>query len=129
MSLLRTNCPTCTAPQTLEPENVILHVGDDGKGRDVFECDSCHVLLSRGLANGSLETLVSAGATLLQIHDREGSLPPPPPALTLDDLLELHQLLNTNSWFDAVQQCTAGTTDARDTRRALGGLTDQGGPA
>ena len=98
MSLLRTSCPTCDELQTMDPAEVILHISDDGIGRYVFACALCSTMVSRELASRSLDLLIAAGVT--PIDTASAAAEPGPARLTLDDLLDLHQLLSTDSWFE-----------------------------
>jgi len=73
-----------------------------------WTCDSCADLVTSWLDWMALLTLVTAGATLLDDASDSDDLPPHPehPAggtpLSRDDLLSLHELLASDSWFDQV---------------------------
>jgi hypothetical protein len=79
----------------------------DSAGTVAWTCDACSDLSTAHLDWPALLTLVTAGATLLDAATLE-DLPPHPehPAagarLTHDDLLALHELLTTDTWFDQV---------------------------
>ena len=83
----------------------------DTAGTVAWTCDSCADLSTARLDWPALLTLVTAGATLLDDAAPE-ALPPHPEhpepgaPLTRDDLLALHELLTTDTWFDQVT--TAG---------------------
>ena len=98
MSMLRTGCPTCGEPHVLEPAHVILHIAD-GVGRYVFACELCGTVVSRPVTDRSLQVLIAA-----RVRPIDASAPAttvqPAARLTLDDLLEFHQLLSTPTWFD-----------------------------
>ena len=100
MSVLRTMCPTCDQPHTLAADDVILHIGDDGVGRYVFACTLCGTTLSRALADRSLEVMLAAGARVIEPSSPQRKAQAPGPRLTLDDLLDLHELLATRDWFE-----------------------------
>jgi hypothetical protein len=73
-----------------------------------WTCESCADLVTSWLDWMALLTLVTAGATLLDDASDSEDLPPHPehPAggtpLSRDDLLSLHELLASDSWFDQV---------------------------
>ena len=83
----------------------------DAAGTVAWTCDGCADLTTARLDWPALLTLVTAGATLLDDATPD-VLPPHPehPAagapMTHDDLLALHELLTTDTWFDQVR--TAG---------------------
>lgn len=99
MSLLRTTCPTCGQPQTLDPSAVVLHDATDGTARYVFTCSSCDVMASRAVASRSRDVMVAAGVTVTLAHRAPAAARRGRP-LTLDDLLDLHELLATPTWFE-----------------------------
>jgi len=83
----------------------------DTAGTVAWACDTCADLSTARLDWPALLTLVTAGASLLDDATPE-ALPPHPAhpqagaPLTRDDLLSLHELLTTDTWFDQVT--TAG---------------------
>ena len=83
----------------------------DDAGTVAWTCDGCADLTTARLDWPALLTLVTAGATVLDDAADE-ALPPHPEhptagePLTHDDLLALHELLTTDTWFDQVT--TAG---------------------
>ena len=83
----------------------------DTAGTVAWTCDSCADLVTAQLDWPALLTLVTAGATLLDDAAPE-ALPPHPERpsggapLTRDDVLALHELLASDTWFDQVT--TAG---------------------
>ena len=84
----------------------------DNAGTIAWTCDACSDLSTAHLDWPALLTLVTAGATVLDDATLE-DLPPHPehPAagtpLTHDDLLALHELLITDTWFDQVTAASA----------------------
>ena len=79
----------------------------DTAGTVAWTCDSCADLVTAKLDWRALLTLVTAGATFLDDAAPE-ALPPHPEhpepgaPLTRDDLLALHELLASDTWFDQV---------------------------
>ena len=102
-----------TATGLLDADMDAEAAADSGEtaGTVAWTCDDCSDLTTAHLDWPALLTLVTAGATVLDDATSE-DLPPHPehPAagasLTRDDLLALHELLTTDTWFDQVR--TAG---------------------
>jgi hypothetical protein len=117
-------CPACGTTATVPVDALLVSVaGDDldtgfppetaapgveGTAATVaWTCDTCSDLTSIEIDWPALLTLVTAGATLLD-DARDDELPPHPEhptagaPLTRDDLLVLHELLASDTWFDQV---------------------------
>ena len=130
-SFVTISCQTCSLSSTLPVEALLLTVTPDGAsaaGRELgddraadsvwtagtvaWTCASCDDLVSARLDWAALLALVTAGATVLEDPDsdegEEDALLPHPenPAggapLTRDDLLALHELLASDTWFAQV---------------------------
>lgn len=117
-------CPACGIATTIPVDALLVSVagddpdpgllpemgapGSDGTAATVaWACDSCADLTSIEIDWPTLLTLVTAGATLLD-EASDDELPPHPEhptagaPLTPDDLLALHELLASDTWFDQV---------------------------
>jgi hypothetical protein len=110
-------CQACGLTSTLAVDALLVSVASetsaavvdspDDAGTVAWACEGCTDLSTARLDWPALLTLVTAGATLLDDATDE-ALPPHPeqPAagapLTRDDLLALHELLTTDTWFDQV---------------------------
>ena len=120
MATIRTNCPTC-GEVDLSPEAISLEVAGSGdRGRYAFTCPDCSADITRAADRTAVRLLLAAGAT----SEREGapaetaaSLPaedrnpcPDAPAFTLDDLIDLHFLLQDQTWLaeDAARAASRG---------------------
>jgi hypothetical protein len=85
----------------------------DSAGTVAWTCDACADLTTARVDWPALLTLVTAGASLLDDATHE-ALPPHPEhptagaPLTRDDLLALHQLLGSETWFDQVTAAGSG---------------------
>jgi hypothetical protein len=117
-------CPTCGTSATIPVDALLVSVagGDLGTGLPTetgapgvegtaatvaWTCDICADLTGIEIDWPVLLTLVTAGATLLD-DASDDELPPHPEhptagaPLTRDDLLALHELLASDTWFDQV---------------------------
>jgi hypothetical protein len=99
------------ADTTTRPLDADVDASVDTAGTVAWTCGGCADLTTGQLDWPALLTLVTAGATVLDDATDE-ALPAHPenPAagapVTHDDLLALHELLTTDTWFDQVT--TAG---------------------
>ena len=119
MTLFRIECSRCAGEWKVRAEAMVLEV-DTGVEDDAvagvvhFVCDSCADLVPLPIDWSALVSLVTAGAALLDEdltdpRPTHPEAPAPSVPLTLDDLLELHETLADDSWFDRL----AGTCPAR----------------
>ena len=116
------SCPGCDRTSLVPVDALLVSVSLDDRAADSppagtlgFACDICLDLVAVPLGWAALLALVTAGATLLdeadddQPYDERPPHPENPAAgapLTHDDLLALHELLASGTWFDQV--ATAG---------------------
>jgi hypothetical protein len=98
-----------TTPGLLDADPDASADNVDNAGTVAWTCNRCADLTTAQLDWPALLTLVTAGATLLDAADEaHADLPPHPeqPAagapLNHDDLLALHELLASDTWFDQV---------------------------
>ena len=113
-------CQTCGLTCTVPVDALLVSVAvddprADSAGTVAWTCDACSDLSTAQLDWPALLTLVTSGATVLDDATLE-DLPPHPEhpsagaPLAHDDLLALHELLTTDTWFD---QVTASAADRR----------------
>lgn len=101
MTTIKATCPQC-GEVDLTPEDIRLTIGSSDK-RYGFSCPTCSDYIDKAaddrvvrllLSGGVLPTIVDVPAEVLE--PRAGS------PISLDDLLEFHELLATDDWFDAL---------------------------
>jgi hypothetical protein len=114
-------CQRCGDTSTVPVDALLVSVAvedeDTTAGIIAWTCDSCADLVTAALDWRALLTLVTAGATLLDdASDTDSEALPPHPEsptggtpLSRDDLLALHELLASDSWFD--QLTSAGSVN------------------
>lgn len=110
MARIRANCPHCGEVE-LVPDDLELHligaVDDAQPGSTyLFDCPSCFTEVVRD-ADTRIARLLSVGG--VPTVPRSPSIPHPEdppagPALTVDDLLDLHRLLQRDDWFDLLSR-------------------------
>jgi hypothetical protein len=108
MTTIKATCPTC-GEVGLTAEEVELWI--DGAERDAsfyaFSCPAC-LQVVRKPADARVIRLLSGGG--VQTRELAPTLQPrfSAPVLTPDDLLDFHELLATDGWFDDVVALVRG---------------------
>ncbi len=97
-------CPDCAAETLLDSHNLrLLTPADPGRdSRAVFTCPTCAGRTSLPVHADVADALASCGVPVSHGHPSMGppAVRPDGPALTRDDLLDLHLLLDEPGWFD-----------------------------
>lgn len=107
MTRIRATCPACGEVE-LRPDDIELDIvrGPDDELADGsayrFSCPECTMEVTKPADERVVKLLATGGVT---IRIASSALPPHPeapgsgPALTADDLLDLHLLLQQDDWF------------------------------
>jgi hypothetical protein len=73
-----------------------------------YSCPSCGHTATRPVDGETAQVLIGAGVRPKYWHlPAEAMEPHPGPAITLDDVLDFHLLLESEDWFDALKQQSA----------------------
>lgn len=116
MTRIRASCPAC-GEVDLQPADVTLHLvrheGDDvGEGSCYrFACPDCLELVTKP-ADERIAQLLQTGGVEVETagsgHERplHPEFPPDGPALTPDDLIDFHLLLEREDWFEQLVSLT-----------------------
>ena len=104
MSSVRTMCPHCIAPLELEPAEILVVATPTAgtNGSYPYFCRTCERVTVAAVSPAAFRVLVIAGATLPRCEPE----PRPVPSarrLTVDDLIDFHELLNSPDWFTRLQ--------------------------
>lgn len=115
MTRIRATCPVC-GEVDLRPGDIQLEVVADadrevGEGSCYrFSCPSCAELVTKSADARIVRLLTGGGVAAVQCvgdatepHPED---PPGGPALTLDDLMDLHELLASTDWFHGLESMT-----------------------
>jgi hypothetical protein len=97
----------------LQIQDLTVQVGDDDATPSSyrFQCPLCKEIVSREATTRIVDLLVGAGAPSVTWRwPAELAEPHVGPALTPDDLLDLHVLLTTDTWFDQLVALVQHTT-------------------
>jgi hypothetical protein len=101
MTTIRATCPTC-GEVGLTPDQVELHVDPSGhrQASYCFDCPTCLELISKPADERIIRLLASGGVPVREWPPSSGPQQPSGPLFTYDDLLDFHDLLRTDSWFE-----------------------------
>jgi hypothetical protein len=101
MTTVRAQCPGCGDVQLHIDDLIVRVCHDDGPGAYRFRCPRCEQTVQREASPRIVDLLVSAGAPqeTWRWPAELAELRTGPP-LTPDDLLDLHVLLEDDTWFD-----------------------------
>lgn len=110
-SAIRTSCPHCSVSIWLQPREVKLALepaGDTQAGRYAYLCPACSRVPVQKADGRLVRRLRAWGVEVVagQRPLRPGTPPGHPEvagdgrSLTHDDLLDLHELLQTDDWFE-----------------------------
>lgn len=120
MTRIRTTCPRCGEVE-LRPDELELRIvgsaeDDVREGSTyLFDCPTCADEIVKPADSRIAQLLTTGGVPVVCSADDEvlatapTALPHPEhapdgPPLTLDDLLDLHELLQSDDWFDRLRQ-------------------------
>jgi ribosomal protein S27AE len=104
MTTIKASCPAC-GEVDLTADDILLRIGaTKGVNTYGFSCPKCGVFVEKPaddrvirllLSGGVMPMLVHVPAEVLETHDG--------PALTHDDLLAFHEMLEEDDWFEQLK--------------------------
>jgi len=102
VATIRASCPTCGDVELTSRDVTVQVCATNNQGSYAFRCPACAVAVSKLAEQRIVDLLVSSGVRLsvwslpaeLEEHRSAG------PALSYDDLLEFHQFLQEDGWFE-----------------------------
>jgi hypothetical protein len=105
MPSIRTMCPHCIARLELEPaEILVVAIPTAGtNGSYAYFCRTCERVTVAAVSPAGFRVLVIAGAAVPG-YEPEPRPMPSARRLTLDDLIDFHELLNGADWFTRLQR-------------------------
>ena len=100
MTTIRATCPTC-GEVALTPEEIDLRVDEHGdESFYAFDCPACYSNVRKPADDRVVALLLSGGVEKRLVEEEAPAPRFPYPALTYDDLLDFHALLETDGWFE-----------------------------
>jgi predicted RNA-binding Zn-ribbon protein involved in translation (DUF1610 family) len=115
MTTIKATCPTC-GEVGLTPDDIELRVDESGTEESfyAFDCPACYENVRKPADERVVQLLLSGGVERL-VKEPPARAPEPRfpwPALTHDDLLDFHYLLEETDWFGALE-AVSDEVDAR----------------
>lgn len=105
---IRASCGDCGDVE-LRVADVEVRLRDDEEaGTYVFRCPECSMAVVKDAEPRVVDLLVASGVVLTrwslpaEVHERRSG-----PAFTHDDLLDFHELLSTDRWYDQLLGSTS----------------------
>ncbi len=113
MTRIRATCPIC-GEVDLRPDDIELEIVRDildevAEGSCYrFSCPTCEEEITKPADERIARLLTTGGVSIRENAAAEPhpETPPGGPRLTLDDLIQLHQLLETEDWFFGLEAMT-----------------------
>lgn len=105
MTTIRATCPTC-GEVGLTPEDIDLRVDEHGiESFYAFDCPACYSNVRKPADERVVALLLSGGVEKRTPEPTPRAPEPrfPWPALSYDDLLDFHALLETDGWFELLR--------------------------
>ena len=110
--LYKASCAVCGEVVIRADESSLHLAGPPSSWRCAFRCPVCRRETLWSVPEGASHLLVAAGAQVVTVSavavtDCEECEQPPPaagPRLQLDDVIDFHELLSGDAWFDQLVQ-------------------------
>lgn len=104
VTTIRTTCPRC-GEVDMGPESILLSISTEGQGVYSFACPVCTEAVEKQADRKIVSLLVSAGVapsgggsdTMALLSEDASSAAP---ALTMDDLIQFHFMLEDDSYLE-----------------------------
>jgi hypothetical protein len=101
MTTIKATCPGC-GEVDLTAEDILLRIGG-GRGNNTygFSCPTCSEFVEKPADDRIVRLLLSGGVMPMLVHVPAEALEPREgPPISHDDLLEFHELMGSEDWFD-----------------------------
>ena len=103
MTTIRASCPTCGDVELTVRDVTVRVCAADNRGSYAFRCPQCRIAVSKPAEPRIVDLLVSSGVRLsvwhLPAELNEAKVGEP---ICHDDLLDFHDLLQGDDWFEQV---------------------------
>jgi predicted RNA-binding Zn-ribbon protein involved in translation (DUF1610 family) len=108
MTTIKATCPDC-GEIDLTPDDILLRIGSaEDSNTYAFSCPSCGFFVEKPADERVIRLLLSGGVMPTLVHVPAEALEPHyGPRINHDDLLEFHELLQTDDWFQQLQGTTS----------------------
>ena len=105
VTTIRANCPSCGDVQLTSGDLTVRVCADTEQGSYCFRCPECERGVAKEASQRIIDLLVSSGVRMqvwrvpAEVHEERRG-----PALTPDDLLDFHLMLQGEAWFDGLAE-------------------------
>ncbi|HEX9683673.1 MAG TPA: hypothetical protein VGA13_11360 [Acidimicrobiales bacterium] len=109
MATIRASCPDCGDIELTTRDVTVRVCSDDNQGSYTFRCPTCLLAVAKDAAPRIVDLLVSSGVNMVswdlpaELSERHAG-----PALTHDDLLDFHSLLDADDFVDRLASSGLG---------------------
>ncbi len=105
VATIRASCPTCGDIELTSRDVTVQVCATNNQGSYAFRCPTCAVAVSKMAEQRIVDLLVSSGVAL-SVWSLPAELDEPREGrpIDYDDLLELHQLLQSDDWFERLTE-------------------------
>jgi hypothetical protein len=101
MATIRASCPDCGDVELTSADVTVRVCADDESATYSFRCPTCTMTVSKAAEQRIIDLLLISGVTAQVWHlPAELDEPRSGPALSHDDLLTFHELLQDDGWFE-----------------------------
>ena len=107
MATIRASCPDCGDVELTTRDLNVRVCQENNQGSYTFRCPVCHMTVVKEAESRIVELLVSSGVKLSvwrlpsEMWERPTGSP-----ITHDDLLDFHDLLSSEDWFERLSATT-----------------------
>lgn len=101
MTTIKATCPGC-GEVDLKADDIILRIGAaSGANSYGFTCPDCSEFVEKNADERVVRLLLSGGVVPVPVHVPAEALEPHTgPPISYDDILDLHQLLESDDWVE-----------------------------
>jgi predicted RNA-binding Zn-ribbon protein involved in translation (DUF1610 family) len=105
MTTIKATCPDC-GEVDLTAEDILLRIGAARDSNTYgFSCPSCGCFIEKPADERVVRLLLSGGVMPVLVHVPAEALETHVgPAIDHDDLLEFHELMQTDDWYESLTQ-------------------------
>ena len=110
MALIRATCSECGDVELRSRDLEVRICSDTDTSTYLFRCPVCRLTEVKGADDQIVDILVAAGVRCTEWHlPAELAERPIGDPITHDDVLDFHELLGGDSWFDTLASMTKGS--------------------
>jgi predicted RNA-binding Zn-ribbon protein involved in translation (DUF1610 family) len=110
MATIRASCPDCGDVELTTRDVTVRVCAEDNQGSYRFRCPACQMAVVKEAEQRIVDLLVASGVHLdvwrlpAELREPRGA----GDAITHDDLLDFHALLNEDDWFHQLSSMVSG---------------------